>query len=124
MKGLKLPVGVNASGGAALIEGDENDEKIISIALGGGENEHAWQQDSTLGEELIFDFSDPTTRAKILRRLYSIFDLFRIKKRFMLKKETIEWEGSEEGEVVLSFKYVNLESDEEKNFRRPLVGGA
>jgi hypothetical protein len=119
MKGLRLPVGVGANGGAAMVDGDENDMKIITIALGSSENENAFQQDITLGEDMVFDLSDPTIRARILRRLYAIFEVFRVKKRFKLKKETISWEeDSKTQELIMSFKYVNLESDEEILFRR------
>jgi hypothetical protein len=119
MIGLALPVGVGAHGGARLVEGDENDMKLITIALGSSENENAFQQDITLDEGMVFDLNDPTIRARILRRLYKIFDEFRIKKRFRLKKETIKWEeDSKEQELTLEFKYVNLESDEDIIFRR------
>jgi hypothetical protein len=118
MIGLKIPVGVNSSGGAALISGDINDMKIITIALGSSENENAFQQDITLGESMVFDLNDPTIRAKILRKLYRIFDNFRLKKRFLLKKETIAWEEDpQKQELTLVFTYTNLESDEDILFR-------
>jgi hypothetical protein len=117
MRGLNLPVGVGPNGGASMVDGDDNDRKIISIALGSSENDNAFQQDITLGEELIFNTDDPAMRVKVLRKLETIFDKFRTKKRFLLKKETISWSSSD-GETTLEFKYVNLESDEEKLFRR------
>ncbi len=123
MKGLRLPIGVGANGGAALIDGDVNDMKIITIALGSSENENAFQQDITLGEDMLFDLNDPTIRARILRRLYAIFEVFRVKKRFKLKNETIRWEENPiTQELTLEFKYVNLESDEEILFRRAFNG--
>lgn len=119
MKGLKLPVGVGSNGGASMLDGDENDFKIITIALGSSENENAFQQDITLGEDMVFDLSDQTIRARILVRLYDIFNIFKTKKRFFLKKETIRWEeNSRNQELIMTFKYVNLESDEEILFRR------
>lgn len=119
MIGLKIPVGVNSHGGAALVSGDVNDEKIIMIALGSSENDNAFQQDITLGETMIFDLNDPTIRAKILRKLYGIFNEFRTKKRFELKKDTVTWEEDpRKQELTLSFQYTNLESDEDILFRR------
>jgi hypothetical protein len=119
MKGLKLPVGVGANGGASLIEGDENDYKIISIALGSSENENAFQQDTTLDERMIFDLNDYVIRSNILKRLYKIFENFRLKKRFELRKETINWtEDPKNQTLTLEFRYVNLESDEDIFFRR------
>jgi hypothetical protein len=119
MRGLRLPVGVGPNGGASLTEGDENDYKIIAIALGSGENENAFQQDITLGERMVFDLNDYTMRASILKKLYKIFENFRLKKRFELKKETISWvEDSPNQTLTLEFKYVNLESDEDIFFRK------
>lgn len=117
MIGLKIPVGVNSYGGAALTEGDDNNNKIISAALGSDENENAFQQDITLGIGMIFDLNDPILRAKILRRTYQLFDLFKDQKRFKIKKDTVKWEENGE-ELILEFKYVNLESDEDILFRR------
>jgi hypothetical protein len=119
MRGLRLPVGVGPNGGASLIEGDENDYKIIAIALGSTENENAFQQDITLGERMIFDLNDYTIRASILKKLYKIFENFRLKKRFELKKETISWiEDTRNQILTLEFRYVNLESDEDIFFRK------
>jgi hypothetical protein len=119
MRGLRLPVGVGPNGGASLIEGDENDYKIIAIALGSTESENAFQQDITLGERMIFDLNDYTIRASILKKLYKIFENFRLKKRFELKKETISWiEDSRNQILTLEFRYVNLESDEDIFFRK------
>jgi hypothetical protein len=119
MRGLRLPVGVGPNGGASLIEGDENDYKIIAIALGSTENENAFQQDITLGERMVFDLNDYTIRASILKKLYKIFENFRLKKRFELKKETISWiEDSRNQILTLEFRYVNLESDEDIFFRK------
>jgi len=119
MKGIKIPVGVNSSGGAATIEGDENDIQAISVAIGSGGNENAFQQEISLGEGMVFDLDDPTVRAKITRRLYALFRDFRVRKRFELKKDTITWSSDEQAqELSLEFKYINLESDEEKLLRR------
>jgi hypothetical protein len=118
-RGLKVPVGVAPHGGAALVDGDTNDAKIIKIALGSDESENAFQQDISLDVGMVFSLNDPTLRARILRRVYKIFDEFRVQKRFKLKKETMKWSENEANqELTLEFKYVNLESDEEKLFRR------
>jgi hypothetical protein len=118
-RGLYMPVGVNPSGGAALIDGDDNDAKIIKMALSSDNNENAFQQDIGLGESMVFDLNDQALRAKIRRRLLKIFENFERQKRYKLKKDTIKWEeNTVDQELALTFKYVNLESDEEKPFRR------
>jgi uncharacterized protein YpmB len=119
MKGIKIPVGVSNKGGAATISADENDAQIISVALGSTDNENAFQQEISLGESMVFDLNDQSIRAKITRRLVKLFEEFRIRKRFELKKETISWEtNSDSQELILTFHYVNLESDEDKFFRK------
>lgn len=114
-RGLRVPVGVDPTGGAALVESDENDQKIISIALGSCDSEHAFQQEIGLGSDMVFDINDPTLRARIYRRLISIFQDFESQKRYRLVRETVKWEEGS-GELTLSFKYLNLESDEPKTF--------
>lgn len=123
MRGLSLPVRVGPNGGASLVEGDVNDYKIISIALGSSESENAFQQDITLNDRMIFDLNDIVIRASILKRLYKIFEIFRLKKRFELKKETINWQEDNVNQTLtLEFQYVNLESDEDILFRRSFTG--
>ena len=57
--GLSLPVGVDGSGGAALVSVDENDSKIIRTALGDCDNAHAYQQELGLSSGMIYDLNDP-----------------------------------------------------------------
>lgn len=115
--GLRVPVGANPGGGAALVDSDDNDNKIISLALGSCDNENAFQQDIGIGDNMVFDVSDTTLRAKIIRRLNGIFKDFEQQKRYRLVKDTIKWEEGD-GELSLSFKYLNLESDEPKDFNQ------
>jgi hypothetical protein len=115
-RGLRVPVGADPTGGAALVESDENDQKIIGLALGSCDNENAFQQDVGLGNDMVFDINDPTLRARIYRRLISIFQDFETQKRYRLLRDTVRWETGEEGELVLAFKYMNLESDEPRDF--------
>ena len=118
-RGMEMPVGVNSAGGAAMVEGDENDYKIIKMALSSDDNENAFQQDIGLGASMVFDLNDQALRAKIRRRLLQIFEDFQRQKRYKLVKESIKWgENTEEQELELTFKYINMESDEEKQFRR------
>ncbi|KKM81515.1 hypothetical protein LCGC14_1329070 [marine sediment metagenome] len=114
-RGLKVPMGVDITGGAAWVDGEKNDRKTIFTALGDCDSENAFQQELGLGIGMIFDPSDETVRAKILRRLKSIFRVFEEADRYRLLTETISWtEG--DGELTLEFKYRNLETDEERSF--------
>ncbi len=117
--GLKLPVGTSSTGGVALVDSDENDNKIISLALGSDDNENAFNQDIGLGVDMVFAISDPHIRGRIITRLRQIFKRFEAQKRFKLFPSTIKWtEDSTEQELTLEFKYLNIESDEEKTFSR------
>jgi hypothetical protein len=121
--GIALPFRVNSSGGIQLVDKDDNDQKIIKIALADGDNENAFQQDITLGKENVFQVGDPRFRSRVTAKLKSIFKSFQAEKRFKLLTNTIKWkEGQDFGEQVLEFKYVNLESDEEKDFQRAFNG--
>ena len=114
-----MPVGASPSGGAALVKGDDNDRKIIYMALSSDDNENAFQQDIGLGQSMVFDLSDVALRAKIRRRLLQIFEAFQRQNRYKLLKNTIVWgEDTVKQELSLEFKYHNIESDEEKTFRR------
>ncbi|MGD9749374.1 MAG: hypothetical protein AB7W59_00100 [Acidimicrobiia bacterium] len=121
-RGLALPVRVAPWGGVALIEGDDNDHKIISLALGSDDSENAFQQDIGLGEAMIFDVSDPQLRGRIVAKIRNIFRRFEVQKRYRLLGETMRWQPGEPGELVLEFKYINLESDETKTFSRSYRG--
>ena len=119
--GFRLPVGASNSGGMHLEDGDENDRKIIAIALGSDDNENAFQQDVGLGDFMVFAVDDPEIRGKIMNRIRRIFKRFEAQKRFKLFPSTVRWlTDDESGEVTLEFKYLNIESDEEKTFSRTL----
>jgi len=115
--GLAIPLKANKSGGIARVTGDDNDTKIIRIALTDGDNENAFQQDITLGQSMIFDLMDPTLRARISMRVVRIFERFERQQRFKLFADTMAWtENSKEQTLELEFKYLNIESDETKTF--------
>lgn len=123
-KGLKMPIGRNASGGFAVVDGDDNDKKTIAVALGDDDNENAFQQEIGLGLGMVFDINDPYIRGSIKRRLIRLFKLFEAQKRFKLLTDTIEWkDDSETQELILSFRYLNLESDEENEFSKSFSAG-
>lgn len=117
--GLAVPGRTNTSGGVLVSRTEEQDAAIIKLALGDDYSDNPFQQRIGLGVEHIFDINDVTIRPLILARIIPMFKRFEALKRFKLKQETLQWEdGEQEGELVLSFKYVNLEANEEREFRR------
>ena len=122
--GLKIPISVNPIGGVALVNGDDNDNKIIKLALSDDDNENAFNQDIGLGADMIFDINAPTSKSKIMVRIQRIFSKFRTEKRYKLLKNTIAWTDDSENQVTsLSFRYLNLESDEEQTYEQKFGAG-
>jgi hypothetical protein len=115
-------VGVDATGGAAMAEGDAKDVQVIATAISDCDSDHAYQQELGVGSGMIFDLDSPEGQSRIVRRVRSVFDEFRANQRFKLLVNTIKIEKDTEGELVMEFRYVNLESDEENTFRETLTG--
>jgi hypothetical protein len=124
-KGLKIPLQASPSGGAATVTGDENDAKIIRLALSDDDNENAFQQDIALGEGMIFNTDNPDTKTWINQRIVKIFERFEAQKRFRLFEDSIVWDedNSGDGKVMLRFKYLNLESDKEREYEQQIGSG-
>jgi hypothetical protein len=122
--GLRIPVGVNSKGGTALVEGDECKRQLIMTALSSSESANAFQQDINLGVDMIFGQDSSEFRDGILRRLIAIFEKFEKEKLFRLMRETVEWSKEAEGELLLEFSYVDIESDKTQDFRKSFTTGA
>jgi hypothetical protein len=121
-RGLAIPVGVNTSGGARTVVGDENDSKILKLGLGDDENDNAYQQGIGLGTGMIFDTLDVGQRAQLTQNILDLFVRWEAQKRYKLRSNTVRWEEEpESGDLILVFKYVSLEADEERLFRRRFV---
>lgn len=119
--GLKIPVGVDSRGRTATLTGEDNDYKTIMVSLSDCECDNAFQQDIGLGANYIFDLSDNSIRARLQARIVAIFAAFEVEFRYRLVAESIAW-SSKEGELMVSFRYFNMESDEEREFTRRFLG--
>lgn len=123
--GLAMPVGVGPDGGARLSSGDENDDKIIRLALGDDANENAFQQNFGVGADMIFGQADELLQAQIMRRVNEVFKRFEAQKRYVLRSNTITWsQDSQTQELILQFKYLCVESDREQSFRESFSAAA
>jgi hypothetical protein len=123
--GLAMPVGVGPDGGARLARGDENDDKVIRLALGDDANENAFQQNVGVGADMVFGQSDELLQASIMRRIGEVFKRFEAQKRYVVQRETILWSrDSETQELILQFKYLSLESEREQTFRESFSAAA
>ena len=118
-KGLKIPFGVDKTGGLAVAESEEQNQNVIFCALADCDNDNAFQQDLGIGTDMIFDLQDERVRARIIGRVLDAFDTFEAQHRFKLRTDSIRWtEDGETGELKLEFLYHDLESDEEQAFAR------
>lgn len=121
--GLAIPPRANKLGGVALSSGEDQDKAIIGLALASNENENYFLEDSGIGDDMIFDISDPLAQADILGRLRKVFNTFTRLKRFKLLEDTIAW-TRKDGDMILSFKYLTMETDSEPRvFSQPLANG-
>jgi hypothetical protein len=121
-RGMRIPVGVNMMGGAAMVEGEDNDRKTIFAAMSGCDNDHAFQQDLGMDMGVVFQTMDSGVRAKALRRLRDIFRQFEEDDRYRLLNETVKW-SVKEGELILEFNYLNIETDQIQSFSRTYSTG-
>lgn len=113
--GLKIPVGVNKSGGAA-VETDvvKQKKKLLQLAFSVGGDKNPFQ---TLGIDpnLIFSIKDGFFQSKARSEVERIFDNF---SEFvtLAADNPITFEDVTEGEIEMTVKYVDLEVDEVQTF--------
>ena len=90
--GLRVPIGVDSKGRAATVSGEENNQKIIRISLGDGDNENAYQQNLTLDQEsIIFAIEGSASKSAATAGIIKIFQTHETNNRFKLIENTIEW---------------------------------
>ncbi len=120
-RGLALPIRAGSGGGFATSTGDDAGFERIATALGDDDNRNAFRQSQSVGLAMVFDVADPGVRARIRAKLMTVFDGFEREKRYRLLPETLAWrEGN--GELELTFKYHDLESDAIKDFSKLYKG--
>lgn len=120
--GLRMPVGVDGTGGAALSSGDDQNNKIIKTALSDCDSENAFQ-DIGLGIWMIYEIDSPEVQARALNFIRRMFRQFRAEQRYKLLERTIQFTKTVEGELDLEFKYLDIESDQETTFKASLTAG-
>ena len=117
--GLNIPIAVGAHGGLQIASGDQQDNNIIALALGSQDNENAFQQEDSAAEASVFEINDELGRAAAIGRVRRAFETFERLKRFKLVESSIQF-VQKDGDLILSFKYLNLETDQEQDFARNL----
>jgi hypothetical protein len=123
--GLALPVGVDPGGGFRIVKGEENDNKIVSLALGDCSNGNAFQQDLGFGAPPNFEIKDSALRAQVMLQVRQVFDKFKRARRYELVEGTVKVRaacdpGVAEVDHILEFRYISLEANDERFFSRPV----
>ena len=73
---------------------------------------------------LILPLHRPGLRGLLVVKIKKLFARFELQKRFKMLTDTLEWtEISDSGELKLEFRYMDLETDEEKGFSRNFRAG-
>lgn len=114
--GLKVPVGVNRSGGAA-IESNEGEQlkKLLFLAFAEGGDTNAFQE-LGISKTLIFSVQGASFRGKALRAIEAVLSKFR--DRVKLRPDSpITFEDKGDGEIELSFEYIDKFTDRSEEFR-------
>lgn len=115
--GLRIPVGVNKSGGAAVEKNEaEQNRKLLILALSEGEDNNGFQK---LGgfRELIFSIKNAGVRARAEQKLKQI--LARYSDRIQLSTDIpIEFDTSRPAEVELRFSYIDLLTNTVQEFNQ------
>jgi len=115
--GLAIPVGVNKSGGAR-IEANESKQlrKILILALSEGGDSNPFQQLGLI-PGLIFSIDNSAFRGRAERTLKAILAKFSDRVE-LAPDEQIKFEkGTVEGEIIMSFKYVDKLINKVEEFR-------
>lgn len=123
--GVAMPFAADARGGLARTSGEDNDFKIISLALTSGDNNNPWEQQDDDIDQATFDMDNPQGRALIQRRLENAFAVFESQHRYRLIPNTVQFRRAPVGTdeiLFVFFKYHNLESDEVRDLALPTTG--
>lgn len=118
--GLKVPVGVDHRGRADVETNEvKNTKKILKLALSEGGDDNPFQQLGIDGR-LIFGIKNAAFRGKAIQAVQRVAS--RLDQLIRIDENTIEFDDSRPGEITLSFKYIDLLTQEEQEFVESLVG--
>jgi hypothetical protein len=113
-KGFAIPVRVGKSGGVQKESGTQHLFEILKLALSGGEDDNPFQS-LGIAEQLIFQINDSAAHGRARYAVQQIINKF--SDRVALDPSTpISFEQTEEGELELSFRYIDLDTNEVNDF--------
>ena len=119
--GLQVPVGVNKSGGASIVTNESKQlRKMLILAFSEGGDKNPFQE-LGLDPGLIWSVNNVSFRGRATRALNVILAKF-IDRVELSPNQPIRFEESEnEGEIIMSFEYVDKLTDKVEDFRLPFT---
>lgn len=113
--GLRVPVGVNKSGGANIEDDEvEQTKKMLNLALSEGGDDNPFQ-DLGLKGDLIFSIQNASFRGKALSFVERVIAKF--SDRIALAPgEPIQFTQDVENEIEMGFQYVDLSTNKVQDF--------
>ena len=123
--GLAIPLAATKTGGLATNVGEDHDRQIIMTALLDCSCNNAFLQDGGLGDKAIFALANDQLKAELFARIRTVFDDFKRQKRFQLVPDSLQvLMDQDTGEVQMSLKYLNLETNAPSDFAMILGSSA
>lgn len=112
--GLSFPVRASKSGGAAIDDDSRQLQKILELAFSPGEDDNPFQA-LGISESIVFQVNDPSARGILRSQARKI--LAKFSDRVAIDpSRPVSIQQNEEGKLVLSFRYINLETNEATDF--------
>lgn len=119
-KGLTVPVMPGQSGGAQIQEDPNHLDSILRLALAEGGDDNPFQR-LGLDRSIIFRINDPSARGVAKRSVEAIVRKF--SDRIALDpSQPVSFSRTKEGELLVSFRYVDLTTNEATDFSA-VIGG-
>jgi hypothetical protein len=127
-KGMQIPVGVGPNGGALMQEGSVVIGQNIVLAVLPASSLHPFHQNIAPEEELIFEIRDMRTGGLYVSHVREFFKemeqhgyarLFPGSKGLSVEPSP----GGKEGEMIITIRYTNLETNKNEKVQFPISGG-
>jgi|GEM_PF-5995390 len=120
--GLSVPVYVNKGGGAQMQKEENQLDKLVVLALQEGEDDNPFQE-LGLDPRIIYRVNDDAAKFDARDDIENILKSFKNRLELgpdgvVINKED-NTQQTEEGELHVSFEYINLDVNEAKEFAAP-----
>lgn len=116
--GLDVPLKVNKSGGFATVSGDDQNKKIIMLAVDYCPSENPFNTDVGI-EHPIFGINDVSLQSRSLIRIKEVFRNFQNQNRMKYKSSKF---SSVNEELVVDIDYIDMQTDRPESVRKTFIG--